>query len=51
MSYSSSKKKLQYTDNWRENDMMIYFDIGYKSATQQIDNWFKDTKDEEATLI
>ena len=30
---------------------MIYIEIGYKSAAQEIDKWQKDTKDEEATLI
>ena len=29
---------------------MIYIDIGYKSATQQTDEKWKDTKDEEAAL-
>ena len=30
---------------------MAYIDIGYKSAHHQTDNWWKDTKDKETTLI
>ena len=30
---------------------MIYIDIGYETATDEIDKRQKDTKDKEATLI
>ena len=33
------------------HEKMISIDIGYKSVTQQTDNWGKNTKDKEATLI
>ena len=51
--------KLQPTAYWREKrydlmfalEKMIYIDIGYKSAHYKNRQWWKDTKDKEATLI
>ena len=51
-SENSSEQKLERKryDIWfREN--MMYIDTGYKAAAQQTDKWWKDTKDEKATLI
>ena len=49
---NSSEHKLErkrYDKCFRKN--VIYIEIGYKSAAKQTEKWWKDTKDEEATLI
>ena len=33
------------------HENMINVDVGYKSATQQTDKWWKDTEDKKVTLI